>query len=59
VELRLDRAAARDRRRRASYGAGNAASNADGSKEGDRIYTPSPKPLAVTQPTRLKKRTPK
>lgn len=41
----------------AFYGAGNAA-NADGSKEGDRIYTPSPKPLAVTQPTRLKKRKP-
>ncbi|HTO52195.1 MAG TPA: Reeler domain-containing protein [Myxococcota bacterium] len=31
------------------FGAGNAA-NADGSKEGDRIYSPSPKPLAVTAP---------
>ena len=40
----------------AFYGAGNAA-NADGSKEGDRIYTPSPKPLAVTQPSRPKRKT--
>jgi hypothetical protein len=33
----------------AFYGAGNAA-NGDGSKEGDRIYSPSPNPLAVTAP---------
>jgi hypothetical protein len=31
------------------FAAGNAA-NADGSKEGDRIYSSSPKPLAVTAP---------
>jgi hypothetical protein len=31
------------------YGAGNA-SNADGSKEGDRIYSPSPAPLATSSP---------
>src|SRR5262245_34393196 len=41
----------------AFYGVGNAA-NADGSKEGDRIYTPSPKPLATSLPSRGKKRTP-
>lgn len=39
----------------AFYGVGNAA-NADSSKEGDRIYTPSPKPLAVTQPSQPKRK---
>ena len=39
----------------AFYGAGNAA-NADGSKEGDRIYTPSPRPLAVAEPSAGKKK---
>lgn len=33
----------------AFYGAGNA-SNLDGSKEGDRIYSPAPRPLAVVDP---------
>jgi hypothetical protein len=39
----------------AFYGAGNA-SDADGSKLGDRIYSPSPAPLAVTQPSSKKGR---
>lgn len=33
----------------AFFGVGNA-SNLDGSKEGDRIYAPTPKPLATTDP---------
>jgi len=33
----------------AFFGVGNAA-NLDGSKEGDRIYAPAPKPLAITDP---------
>jgi len=33
----------------AFFGVGNAA-NLDGSKEGDRIYAPVPKPLAITDP---------
>jgi hypothetical protein len=33
----------------AFFGAGNAA-NLDGSKEGDRVYSPSPAPLATVQP---------
>lgn len=33
----------------AFYGIGNAA-NLDGSKEGDRIYGPTPQPLAITDP---------
>jgi len=41
----------------AFYGAGNA-SNADGSKEGDRIYSPSPAPLAVTAPSSKGKKSP-
>lgn len=40
----------------AFYGVGNAA-NLDGSKEGDRIYSPSPKPLATTEPAPGKKTT--
>jgi hypothetical protein len=35
----------------AFYGMGNAA-NVDGSKEGDRIYGPTPKPLAITDPAK-------
>jgi hypothetical protein len=37
----------------AFYGAGNAA-NLDGSKEGDRIYSPAPKPLAISDPAMAK-----
>ena len=37
------------------FAAGNA-SNLDGSKEGDRIYSPSPKPIAVTEPASGAKR---
>ena len=37
----------------AFYGVGNA-SNLDGSKEGDRIYSPAPKPLATTDPAKAK-----
>ncbi len=39
----------------AFYAVGNA-SNLDGSKEGDRIYTPSPKPIAVTAPATKKRK---
>jgi hypothetical protein len=46
-------APARAAGRVAFYGVGNAA-NLDGSKEGDRIYSPSPKPLAVTDPVSRK-----
>jgi len=35
----------------AFYGVGNAA-NLDGSKEGDRVYSPSPKPLATSDPAK-------
>jgi hypothetical protein len=41
----------------AFFAAGNA-SNLDGSKEGDRIYSPSPKPIAVSWPSKRKKGTP-
>jgi hypothetical protein len=37
----------------AFYGVGNAA-NLDGSKEGDRVYGPGPKPLAITDPAPAK-----
>ena len=37
----------------AFYGVGNA-SNLDGSKEGDRIYSPAPKPLAITDPAKAR-----
>ena len=39
----------------AFFAAGNA-SNLDGSKEGDRIYSPSPNPIAVTAPAKSGKR---
>ena len=39
----------------AFFAAGNA-SNLDGSKEGDRIYSPSPNPIAVTSPAKSGKR---
>jgi hypothetical protein len=39
----------------AFFAAGNA-SNLDGSKEGDRIYSPSPAPIAVTAPAKSKNR---
>ena len=39
----------------AFYGVGNA-SNLDGSKEGDRIYSPAPKPLATSDPASVKTR---
>jgi hypothetical protein len=39
----------------AFFAAGNA-SNLDGSKEGDRIYSPSPRPIAVTEPEKSGKR---
>jgi len=39
----------------AFFAAGNA-SNLDGSKEGDRIYSPSPKPIAVSAPEKSGKR---
>jgi hypothetical protein len=39
----------------AFFAAGNAA-NLDGSKEGDRIYSPSPRPIAITDPAKSGKR---